>query len=285
VDVAIVDYTAPDAPETFTRSLRETGFAVLVNHPLPWSLVEQIYREWAALFDSPAVANYLMDPTGQVGWFPPDRSETAKGRSVRDLKEFFHVYDWSVYPSEVSDAALQYRAIATDVARTLLDWVEANTPPEVAGRFSMPLSQMMDGSRRTLLRVLRYPPLLGDVPEGAVRAAAHEDINLLTVLPASDQPGLELLGTGGQWFAVPCDPGSLAVNGGEMLDLASGGYYPATTHRVVNPVGEAARHPRMSLPLFLHPADDVVLVRDPDGTPHTASEFLHRRIAELRSQG
>ena len=280
MDVAVVDYTAPDAPETFTKSLRETGFAVLVNHPLPWSLVEQIYREWAALFDSPEVAKYLMDAKGQVGWFPPDKSETAKGNTVRDLKEFFHVYDWSVYPDEVSDAALKYREIATALARTLLDWVEANTPPEVAAKFSMPLSHMMDGSTRTLLRVLRYPPLTGPVPDGAVRAAAHEDINLLTVLPASDQPGLELLGANGEWYPVPCDPGSLAVNGGEMLDLASGGYYPATTHRVVNPVGEAALRPRMSLPLFLHPGDDVVLAEG-----RTASEFLMQRIAELRSQG
>jgi isopenicillin N synthase-like dioxygenase len=221
-----------------------------------------------------------MDPSGQTGWFPPDKSETAKGRSVRDLKEFFHVYDWSTYPDEVSDAALEYRKIATGVARTLLDWVEANTPPDVAARFSMPLSKMMDGSTRTLLRVLRYPPLIGEVPDGAVRAAAHEDINLLTVLPASNEAGLELLGTNGQWYPVPCDPGSLAVNGGEMLDLASGGYYPATTHRVVNPSGEAALRPRMSLPLFLHPADDVVLAEG-----RTAYEFLQQRIAELRSQG
>ncbi len=280
MDVAVVDYTAPDAPETFTRSLRETGFAVLVNHPLPWSLVEQIYAEWAALFDSPAVEQYLMDPDGQVGWFPPDKSETAKGASVRDLKEFFHVYDWSVYPAEVSDAAMQYRRIAMELANTLLDWVEANTPDEVTERLSMPLSSMMDGSTRTLLRVLRYPPLTGEEPEGAVRAAAHEDINLLTVLPAADEPGLELLGTNGQWYAVPCDPGSLAVNAGEMLDLATGGYFPATTHRVVNPTGDGARRSRMSLPLFLHPADDVVLE---DG--RTAKEFLLRRIAELRSNG
>jgi isopenicillin N synthase-like dioxygenase len=280
MDVAVVDYTAPDAPETFTRSLRETGFAVLVNHPLPWSVVEQIYAEWSALFDSPAVEQYLMDATGQVGWFPPDRSETAKGSTLRDLKEFFHVYDWSVYPAEVSDAALRYRAIAMDLANTLLGWVEANTPDAITDRLSMPLSRMMEGSTRSLLRVLRYPPLTGDEPEGAVRAAAHEDINLLTVLPASDEPGLELLGTNGQWYPVPCDPGSLAVNAGEMLDLATDGYYPATTHRVVNPTGEGATRARMSLPMFLHPADDVVLK---DG--RTAKEFLLQRIAELRANG
>ena len=159
---------------------------------------------------------------------------------MRDLKEFFHVYPWSVFPSEVSGAALRYAEIATELAKTLLGWVEANTPADVAARFSQPLASMIDGSRRTLLRVLRYPPLDGAEAEGAVRAAAHEDINLLTVLPAANEPGLELLDAEGRWFAVPCDPGSVAVNGGEMLDLASGGYYPATTHRVVNPIGEAA---------------------------------------------
>ncbi len=279
MEVDVVDFQAPDAPELFTKSLRETGFAVLVNHPLPWSLVEQIYREWAALFDSPAIDAYGIDPEGQVGWFPSTQSETAKGHTVRDLKEFFHVYEWSEYPKEVSDAALEYRQIAIDLALTLLDWVEAATPPEIAERLSMPLSEMMTGSTRSLLRVLRYPPLPAEIPDGAVRAAAHEDINLLTVLPASDQPGLELLGADGNWFQVPCDPGSLAINGGEMLDLATEGHYPATTHRVVNPSGDAGRLPRMSLPMFLHPADDVVL-----SGGRTAYEFLQERIAELRGE-
>ncbi|MBO0882338.1 MAG: isopenicillin N synthase family oxygenase [Mycobacterium sp.] len=279
MDVAVVDYTAPDAPEQFTESLRGTGFAVLVNHPLRWSLVEQVYSEWAALFDSPAVEKYMMDAAGLTGWFPCDKSETARGHTVRDLKEFFHVYDWSEYPHEVSDAAMTYREIATTVAIRLLDWVQQNTPATVGDNFSMPLSKMLDGSTGTLLRVLRYPPLVGEVPAGAVRAAAHEDINLLTVLPASDEPGLELLGADGQWHPVPCDTGSLVVNAGEMLDLASGGYYRATTHRVVNPTGEAARRPRMALPLFLAPADDVVLAEG-----RTAHEFFQQRIKELRSQ-
>lgn len=276
--VAVVDYTAADAPERFTASLRETGFAVLTNHPLDWSLVERVYAEWSDFFDDAAVREYATTDS-MTGYFPPDVSETAKGFQVKDLKEFFHVYPWSPYPAEVSDAALRYREQAMEVALTLLDWVNANTPAEIADRLSMPLSKMMDGSTRSLLRVLRYPPLPADVPDGAVRAAAHEDINLLTVLPASDQPGLELLGADGDWFPVPCDPGSLAVNGGEMLDLATAGYYPATTHRVVNPSGDAARHSRMSLPMFLHPADDVVLADD-----RTAYEFLTQRIRELRGE-
>lgn len=278
MNVRVVDFQSASASADFTTSLRETGFAVLVNHPLRWSLVEQIYREWDAFFSSPDVQKYSVDAGGQVGWFSPDMSETAKGQTVPDLKEFFHVYDWSVYPTEVSDAAMQYREQATSLAKVLLGWVEQHTPDRVRERFSVPLASMMDGSTRSLLRVLRYPPLTGHEAPDAVRAAAHEDINLLTVLPASSEPGLELLGNDGRWFQVPCDPGSIAVNAGEMLDLASHGHYPATTHRVVNPVGEAAKVSRMSLPMFLHPGDDVILAEG-----RSASSFLQERIAELRS--
>jgi isopenicillin N synthase-like dioxygenase len=252
---------------------------VLVRHPLSWEMVQTVYREWEALFDSPEVIKYAVDAGGQVGWFGPDRSETAKGASTRDLKEFFHVYDWSVYPTEVSDAALRYRAAATELATTLLGWVERHTPHEVHRGLSRPLSEMLQGSHRTLLRIVRYPPLSGHEDPNAVRAAPHEDINLITVLPASEEPGLQLLGRDGSWYRVPCDPGSVAVNVGEMLELATGGHYPATTHRVVNPVGESARRSRLALPLFLHPADDVVLA---DG--RTASSFLAERIAEIRGR-
>jgi isopenicillin N synthase-like dioxygenase len=279
MQVDVVDFHASNAPRAFTNSLRETGFAVLVNHPLPVNLVQGIYDEWLAFFDSDAKFEYRYDDDNQNGYFGPEVSETAKGHSVRDLKEFFHVYPWGRYPATVSDAALRYAEKATAVARTLLGWVEANTPDEVASKFSRPLNQMLDGSTRTLLRVLRYPPLRGDEPAGAVRAAAHEDINLLTVLPAANDPGLQVRDIRGNWHDVPCDFGSIAVNCGDMLALASGGYYPSTTHRVLNPVGESATRSRLSLPLFLHPADDVVLAEG-----RTAFEFLHERIAELRSQ-
>jgi non-haem dioxygenase in morphine synthesis N-terminal len=158
MDVAIVDYTDPDAPKQFTDSLRDTGFAVLVNHPLPWSLVEQIYLEWATLFDSPAVEQYQMDTAGQTGWFSRSTSETAKGHTVRDFKEFFQIYDSSTYPHEVSGAATTYRKLATDVAIQLLDWVQAHTPSVVREKFSMPLPKMVSGSTGALLRVRRLLP-------------------------------------------------------------------------------------------------------------------------------
>ncbi len=279
MQVDVVSFTAPDAPERFTRSLHDTGFAVLVDHPLPQELVQTIYDEWLTFFESSAKEAYRFTDDEQDGWFAPDVSETAKGNTVRDLKEFFHVYAWGRYPTEVSDAALRYASIAKDLAETLLGWVQDHTPPEVAARFTRPLPRMMDGSTRTLLRVLRYPPLAGDEPADAVRAAAHEDINLLTVLPASNEAGLQVRSLTGTWHDVPCDFGSIAINCGDMLALASGGYYPSTTHRVTNPTGVAAHRSRLSLPLFLHPADDVVLA---DG--RTAFSFLQERIAELRSQ-
>jgi len=279
VNVEVVDYRSPDAPAKFTRSLHETGFAVLTNHPLPQDLVQRIYDEWLAFFESDAKYSYTFSADNQDGYFGPDVSETAKGNTIRDLKEFFHYYPWGQYPREVTDDAVKYAEQAAVIANTLLGWVEDNTPPEVAARFSRPLNEMMRGSTRTLLRILRYPPLRGDEPAGAVRAAAHEDINLLTVLPAANEPGLQVRDTAGNWHEVPCDFGSLVINCGDMLSLASGGYYPSTTHRVMNPTGDGAKRSRLSMPLFLHPADDVLLTPE-----RTAFSFLSERLAELRSQ-
>ena len=279
MNVEVVDFQAPDAPESFTRSLRETGFAVIVNHPLPQSLVQEIYDEWMDFFNSDAKYAYRFSEGDQDGYFGPDVSETAKGNTVKDIKEFFHVYPWGQYPKEVSTKALDYAEQAKAIALTLLGWVEDNTPPEIASKFSIPLNQFMEGSTRSLLRILRYPPLTGDEPPNAVRAASHEDINLLTVLPASNEPGLQVRDLAGNWHDVPCDFGSLAINCGDMLQLASGGYYPSTPHQVTNPTGEAATRSRISMPLFLHPADDVVLAEG-----RTAFSFLQERIAELRSQ-
>jgi isopenicillin N synthase-like dioxygenase len=279
MQVGVVDFTSPTAPADFTRSLRETGFAVIVNHPLPQDLVQEIYAEWLAFFETDAKYKYRFAANDQDGYFGPDVSETAKGNTVRDLKEFFHVYPWGQYPVEVSDAAFRYADQATEIAKTLLGWVEDHTPADVAQTFSRPLNKMLDGSTRTLLRILRYPPLTGDEVPGAVRAASHEDINLLTVLPAANEPGLQVRDLQGNWHDVPCDFGSIAINSGDMLQLASGGYYPSTSHRVMNPTGEGARRSRLSLPLFLHPADDVVLAEG-----RTAFSFLQERIAELRSQ-
>lgn len=271
-----VDYRAPDAAQKFTESLHQTGFGVLTNHPLSKDLLETIYREWYEFFQTEAKNKYDFDPQKMDGYFSPKVSETAKGHAKRDLKEFYHVYPWGRMPAEVSDAARRYYAEGSKLAAELLQWVEDHTPSDIKAKYSMPLSDMITDSELTLLRVLHYPPLSGDEEPDAVRAAAHGDINLLTVLPAATQAGLQVLGKDQQWHNVPCDFGMLIVNIGDMLDEASQGYYPSTIHRVLNPTGEEAKKSRISLPLFLHPRPDVVL-----SERHTAGSYLNERLIEL----
>jgi isopenicillin N synthase-like dioxygenase len=271
-----VDYRAPDAAQQFCASLHETGFGVLTHHPLSQERIETIYREWLAFYQTDAKQGYRFDKDTMDGYFSPAISETAKGHVQRDLKEFFHIYPWGQYPAEVSDAARVYYQEASALASELLQWVEEFTPTEIKTRYSMPLSDMIAGSEQTMLRVLHYPPLRGDEAPDAVRAAAHGDINLLTILPAATTPGLQVLGHDQEWVDVPCDFGMLIVNIGDMLDEASQGYYPSTTHRVLNPTGEAARQSRVSLPLFLHPRPDVRL-----SARHTAGSYLNERLIEL----
>lgn len=276
MQVQNVDYRSAQAAQQFTRSLRETGFGVVRNHPIPMALVERIHAGWAAFFEDDGKHDWRFDPATYAGFFPASVSEIPKGQSTRDLKEYYNIYANSPVPPALEADIREYYRIAVGVAAELLGWIEANTPAEVAETFSMPLSQMIRDSRQTLLRVLYYPALSGDEAPNAVRAGAHEDINLLTVLPASNEAGLEVKDREGEWRAVPCDPGQLVINVGDMLQEASKGYFPSTTHRVVNPVGKARGRPRLSLPLFLHPHPDVVL-----SERYSADAYLKERLREL----
>jgi isopenicillin N synthase-like dioxygenase len=129
----------------------------------------------------------------------------------------------------------------------------------------------------SVLRIIHYPPLPESVPPGAVRAAQHEDINLLTVLPVSTQPGLELLTRDGRWMPVDPPAGVMVCDTGDMLARMSGGRLPAVTHRVVNPTQGADRS-RYSLPFFCHPRPDVVLAPPGQSGELTAGAFLRERL-------
>ncbi|AVV33324.1 2OG-Fe(II) oxygenase [Halomonas sp. SF2003] len=271
-----VDYRSADAAEKFVESLRTTGFGVIRNHPISHELVEKIYVEWAEFFSSADKLDWRFDPKTQDGLFPADVSETAKGHTARDLKEYYHIYPWGKIPDSLRENAMEYYRQAEAFAAELLSWVEAHSPAEVAELYREPLSNMIKDSGQTLLRVLHYPPMTGSEEPGAVRAAAHEDINLLTVLPAANEPGLQVMDVNGEWMDVPCDPGQLVINVGDMLQETSGGYFPSTTHRVINPTGEGSSQSRLSLPLFLHPRPEVVL-----SDKHTADSYLKERLREL----
>jgi isopenicillin N synthase-like dioxygenase len=274
--VAAVSYRDPQAPALFAESLRTTGFGVLKDHPIAQSLVDMIHKDWLAFFDSEDKHKYAFDKLKHDGFFSTAVSEVAKGNDKKDLKEYYHYFAWGRYPDEVSDAARRYYQTASTLAAELLSWLEMHTPAEVRAGFSMPLAAMIEDSPATLLRILRYPPLTGNEEPGALRAAAHEDINLLTILPASNERGLQLKTPGGEWGYVPSDFGTLVVNVGDMLQEASRGYYKSTSHRVANPTGESARRSRISLPLFLQPKPEVVL-----SERYTAGSYLDERLREL----
>lgn len=271
-----VDYLADDAAQQFVTSLRETGFGVLKNHPIPQELVESIYKNWYEFFCSEQKKDFHFNVETQDGYFPPSVSEVAKGHSVKDIKEYFHVYPWGQMPKQLKAEIMEYYDRANAFAQELLGWVEEYAPKEVQEKFSIALSEMINNSDKTLLRVLHYPPMTGEEEPGAIRAAAHEDINLLTVLPAANEPGLQVKSKEGDWLDVPCDFGSLIINIGDMLQEASGGYFPSTTHRVINPTGGRQEKSRISLPLFLHPKPDTVL-----SERYTAHSYLMERLREL----
>ncbi|WP_305841806.1 2OG-Fe(II) oxygenase family protein [Photobacterium leiognathi] len=271
-----VDYTAENAKQLFVESLRNTGFGVLKNHPIQQKLVQSIYDNWYQFFNSEEKSDFLFNVETQDGLFPTEVSETAKGHTKKDIKEYFHYYPWGQCPPAQKQEIQQYYQEANELATELLSWVEEYSPNDISDKYSQPLSSMIDGSEKTLLRVLHYPPLKGDEELGAIRAGAHEDINLLTILPAANEPGLQVLAKDGSWIDVPCDFGNLIINIGDMLQEASSGYFPSTTHRVINPEGADKTKSRISLPLFLHPKPEVVLSKK-----YTADSYLMERLREL----
>ena len=275
MDVLRVSYGSAEAGERLTSSLTQTGFAVLADHPIPPETVREAYEEWERFFASPAKHDYTFEPKAQDGYFPY-LSENAKGRTQKDLKEFFHVYPGTRLPEGVSDRTRTLYDSLTALAGELLALIEEHAPKDSRAGLSMPLQKMIEGSPRTLLRILNYPPLTGDEEQGAIRAAAHEDINLITLLVAATEPGLQVCDTQGVWHDVQSDPGNVVINAGDMLQMATGGFFRSTSHRVVNPAGESAGRSRLSMPLFLHPWPEVRL-----SDTHTAGSYLEERLREI----
>ncbi|MEC9345852.1 MAG: 2OG-Fe(II) oxygenase family protein [Pseudomonadota bacterium] len=269
-----IPFDAPDAPARFARTLRQTGFAVLSRHPLQAAGLKRFYAAWAAFFAGPEKDAWRFDPAGQTGWFPY-RTENARDSRQKDLKEFFHVYRHAPVPAGPEVDTRRVHAGLIALGETLLDWLDRETPADIAGRLSMPLREMVRGSDRHLLRILHYPPLPEAVEAGAVRAAAHEDINLITLLLTGSEPGLQARDRDGGWHDVPCDAGLVTVNAGDMLSRATGGYFPSTTHRVMNPV-DAANRSRYSMPLFMHARAEV-----PIAPGITADDYLQERLREI----
>ena len=284
------------------RAYREYGFCGFRNHGIPEAVIagaERVFRDFFALPET-VKSRYRSGPGGQRG-FTPFAVEQARDRTVPDLKEFWHVgremgadNPWpgilqpNRWPTEVpgfreNALALYHRLdmlggrILRIVARFLglaPDWFE----PHV--RYG-----------NSILRAIHYPPVTDRVP-GALRAAQHEDINLITLLLGSNEEGLEILARDGSWVPVTSIADTIVVNVGDMMQRLTNHVLPSTPHRVVNPPGPRSSEPRYSIPFFLHPNPDFpirtlpecISDENPDRYPQpiTANEFLDQRLREIK---
>lgn len=304
--VPTLDFTrfaAGESDPSFVRgagdSLRDSGFFILKGHGVQPEVIRAAYGAAAEFFALPdAVKRRYEVPElkGQRGYTRFGR-ERAKGHQVPDLKEFWHVgrawsqgdpptgFNQNLWPREVP----RFREALEDLYRQL-DACALRLLQAVSLYLDEPLDLLpgMAQMGNSLLRVIHYPAV-DEIPSDGLRAAPHEDINLITLLPEATDAGLELLTRDGKWLPVVAAPGEIIVDAGDMLQNLSNGLLRSTTHRVTN-TGDA-RKPRFSMPFFVHPRPEVSLApRDhciarSGGVPRfpaiTAAEYLAERLREI----
>lgn len=286
---------------TLGRSFRETGFAVITDHGIDEAIITRATKDTEAFFALPDAikrAYYQPDGGGQRG-YTPFGTENAKGRSSADLKEFWHT-GRAAEPGSPEERLMPPTPSVSDIpgfdatTRALFNALDA-TGQHLLQAIALDLG--LDekwfaprvASGNSILRLLHYPALTEPPPPGSVRAAAHEDINVITLLLGAEEAGLEVRHRSGAWLAVNPPPGALVVNIGDMLQRLTGSALPSTTHRVVNPAPDRARHARYSTPFFLHFAPHVLIgqldaCRLPDAPklpPITAHDYLMERLREI----
>ena len=284
------------------NAYREFGFCGFINHGLSGRTIDEAYgvvRQFFALPDEVKM-RYRSRSGGQRG-YTPFGVEQARDQSVPDLKEFWHVgremgaeNPWpeillpNIWPEEIPDFKEKAYALyqALDVlGKRILRLIAMSiglTPNWFEARVS-------DGN--SILRAIHYPPIK-DNKTPAVRAAQHEDINLITLLIGSNEEGLQILSRHGEWIPVTSIPGTIVVNIGDMMKRLTNDVLPSTPHRVVNPPGTKADMPRYSIPFFMHPNPDFLIEtlpqciseEQPDLYPQsiTADDFLVQRLREIR---
>ena len=246
--------------------LKEYGFIILKDHAIDVDLLHEAYRASERFFALPESNKSNYDVGHNRGYTAFGR-EHAKNSKHPDLKEFFHVgrdlehahplkplFPDNVWPVEVEDFKDIFEEVFTaldDTGRTMLRALTG--PLRVEGEY---FSRLTNAGASTL-RLLHYPPIPAGADPNRVRAAAHEDINLITLLVSASSSGLELLTRDGEWLPVDTAADNIIVDAGDMLARITNDVIPATTHRVVNPRGPNVS--RYSMPFFMHPNPDAVL--------------------------
>lgn len=304
-NIASVSLARPleEIADELGRSFAEYGFAVVRDHGIAQDLIDRAEAASKAFFALPDAVKrgYKLPGGGGARGYTPFGTEKAKDAEVFDLKEFWHVgrdlpeghalaefMAPNIWPKEVADFRAAMSALYAAFEASGLRVLEA-----IALHLGMPrdffAASVTDGN--SVMRLLHYPPLGPDAPEGAIRAAAHGDINTITLLLGAEEAGLELLTKAGEWLAIDVPPGALVINVGDMLERQTNGRLRSTTHRVVNPRGDAAQRSRYSMPFFLHFRPDFLIeplaqcvesdAASPPSPPITAHDFLMQRLREI----
>ena len=300
-DIASVSIARPlsEVANELGNSFAEYGFAVIRDHGIPAELIARAEEMSKRFFALPEEAKraYILPNGGGARGYTPFGTEKAKDAKVHDLKEFWHVgrelaaghelaeyMAPNIWPAEVDGFRETFEALYAafeEAGRKVLRAIALHLGLE-EGFFDPTVE---DGN--SVMRLLRYPPLEGAEAEGAIRAAAHGDINTITLLLGAEEAGLELLKADGEWLAIDPPEGALVVNIGDMLDRLTNGRLVSTTHRVVNPKGEAAYRARYSMPFFLHFRPDYVIetlascADENAPAPISSHEFLLQRLREI----
>ena len=283
------------------KAYEEIGFVALKGHFLDDELVDNLYKEVKNFFNLPLETkeSYEIPGIGGQRGYVSFGKESAKGKKEGDLKEFWHFGQYvedddnrkAEYPENVKVKELSnFNAIGKETYRML-----EKTAKFVLRALALHLdieetyfdNYIHNGN--SILRPIHYPPITKE-PENAVRAAAHGDINLITLLMGAQGRGLQVQNHEGEWLDAIAEPDELMINVGDMLSRHSNNKLKSTIHRVVNPPRELWGTSRYSIPFFMHPVSEMKLdVLDScidENNPKqfeniTAGEFLNERLIEL----
>lgn len=306
----LADFTSgdPQRKAKFVQQLGDAynniGFVAIKNHYLTDELSTKLYstiKKFYALPDSVKQKYEIPGLAGQRGYIGKGK-EHAKGRNTGDLKEFYHVgqevldndpikqeYPNNVWPNELPE----FKEIALDVYKRL-EKTGVQMLKAIALYLNLPENYFDDKVHHgnSILRPIHYFPIEDpdSVPEDAVRAAEHGDINLITLLMGASADGLQVLRRDGKWIPITALPEQLVVNVGDMLERLTNKKLKSTIHRVVNPPRHLMNTPRYSIPFFMHPRSemDLTALSSCVDTQHPklwddikAGEFLNQRLREI----
>ena len=301
IPLTLVDRDPQAAAAAFGDAFGRTGFAVVGDHGIDAALIERALAATRAFFALPedVKRRYHVPGRGGARGLTPFGIETAKGAKLHDLKEFWHMgrdlppghafratMPDNLWPSEVPEFEPAVQALYD-----ALDHAGGRVLTALALHLGLASDFFVDPVRdgNSVLRLLHYPPV--GVDAAAIRAGAHEDINVITLLLGAEEAGLQLLDRAGVWRTIEAPPGTLVCNIGDMLQRLTNHALPSTTHRVVNPSPERAGVARYSTPFFLHFRPDYLIrtlpgcvtAANPDRYPKpiTADTYLHQRLREI----